>query len=192
MWSSAEILFFLFAFSSRALPQTTSLQLRPQPSLQMPFPPCSLLLLLVLLGTVPPARLLRSRLKSMCLQNLCVMSVSVKLFADMRLLCPLDNCQLLFPELCFRFHGFLIILMLMNRCNAVNDNMNPGRNDHTHTQTTGSLVHVEMKCHYLIFSSSLLDLDPLSSSGPSAPSAAPTSWGGKHLISFRSKTFHCF
>lgn len=28
------------------------------------------------------------------------------------------------------------------------------------------------------FSSSLLDLDPLSSSGPSAPSAAPTSWGG--------------
>lgn len=111
---------------------------------------------------------------------------------DMRLLCPLDNCQLLFPELCFRFHGFLIILMLMNRCNAVNDNMKPGRNDHTHTQTTGSLVHVEMKCHYLIFSSSLLDLDPLSSSGPSAPSAAPTSWGGKHLISFRSKTFHCF
>lgn len=29
--------------------------------------------------------------------------------------------------------------------------------------------------------SSLLDLDPLSSSGPAAPSAAPTSWGGESL-----------
>lgn len=34
-------------------------------------------------------------------------------------------------------------------------------------------------CDSASFSSSLLDLDPLSSSGPSAPSAAPTSWGGK-------------
>lgn len=32
------------------------------------------------------------------------------------------------------------------------------------------------------FPSSLLDLDPLSSSGPSAPSAGTTSWGGQFLL----------
>uniref|UniRef100_H3D027 Clathrin coat assembly protein AP180 n=1 Tax=Tetraodon nigroviridis TaxID=99883 RepID=H3D027_TETNG len=38
---------------------------------------------------------------------------------------------------------------------------------------------VDIKCSCLVLSSSLLDLDPLSSSGPSAPSAAPTSWGAE-------------
>lgn len=48
-----------------------------------------------------------------------------------RLLCPLVNCQLLFLQVRCRFHGYVIILMLMNHCNAVNDNMKPGRNDDT-------------------------------------------------------------
>lgn len=49
-----------------------------------------------------------------------------------RLLCPLVDCQLLLLEVCCHFHGDIIILMLMNHCNAANDDMKPGRNDDTH------------------------------------------------------------
>lgn len=39
---------------------------------------------------------------------------------------------------------------------------------------------------FVLFFSSLLDLDPLSSTGPTAASAAPTSWGGKKLHLLKS------
>lgn len=81
MWCSIKKEVFLFTFPCRALPQTTCLQHQPQPNRQTPFPLCSLLLLLVPSGTVPPlARLLLSQLKSTCLQNLCLISDSVFLF----------------------------------------------------------------------------------------------------------------
>lgn len=39
-----------------------------------------------------------------------------------------------------------------------------------------------MSLMFLLFFSSLLDLDPLAATGPSAASAAPTSWGGNKLL----------
>lgn len=108
-----------------------------------------------------------------CLLNLCICHVLSR-HCFQRLLYPLVN----YVEVCCCFHDYIIILLFMNHCNAVNDNRQFG----SHWN--------EMSL--LIFSSSLLDLDPLSSSGPSAPSAAPTSWGGKYHITYRSKTFgHC-
>lgn len=118
---------FLF-FPSRALPQTTYLQPRPQPNLQTLFPPCSLLLLPVQLerGAPPPRRLL-SRPKSRCLQNLCFIFTSVFLFAVQKLVRdPLVLSEVIWPPsgLCpVCFHDYMGILE--NHCKAVNDNTEP-------------------------------------------------------------------
>lgn len=123
-----------FVFSSRALPQTTSLQLPPQPNLQTPFPPCSLLPPLVLLGTVPPPPRLRlSRRKSTCLQNLCFIYVAVMFFPNIVFKATLPSSQL--SALISR--GMLLFPWLYNNSVAWK---------WWHTQTSDSLVHVELKC----------------------------------------------
>lgn len=125
--------FFLSPFfpPSRALPQTTYLQPRPQPNLQTPFPPCSLLLLPVLLERVAqPPRQLLSRLKSRCLQNL--------LFIDQKLVRDI-LAEVIWPPsgLCpVCFHGYLVILK--NHCKAVNDNTEPDGDD---VAASSSAVH---------------------------------------------------